>query len=157
MHIALVCLGCFVHLVLLYAIFDVYYASPLVKGTRPHPPTNGPAPATRLVLLTADGLRAQSFFDHPEITPFLHSIINEGGGAWGISRSHVPTESRPGHVALIAGFYEDVSAVTRGWKANPVTFDSLFNRSRTTWSWGSPDILPMFAQGNIPLISHSFI
>ncbi|XP_014629470.1 GPI ethanolamine phosphate transferase 1 isoform X2 [Glycine soja] len=142
----LVVLGVILHAVYMLSIFDIYFKTPIVHGVDPVTPRFA-APAKRLVLLVADGLRADKFFELDakgnQRAPFLRSII-ETQGRWGVSHARPPTESRPGHVAIIAGFYEDPSAVTKGWKANPVEFDSVFNRSRHTISFGSPDIVPIF-------------
>ncbi|XP_021905332.1 GPI ethanolamine phosphate transferase 1 [Carica papaya] len=152
-EIWLVILGVVLHAVYMLSIFDIYFKTPIVHGMDPVSPRFA-APAKRLVLLVADGLRADKFYEADSEgnyrAPFLRSVINNQG-RWGVSHARPPTESRPGHVSIIAGFYEDPSAVTKGWKANPVEFDSVFNRSRHTFAFGSPDIVPIFCGA----LSHS--
>lgn len=135
----LLLIGIVFHVVYLFSIFDIYFKSPLVHGMTPQKVPLA-APADRLVLFvgkllsdnngkthahlltwslclsnTADGLRADKIVEREgkDRAPYLRRVMQEQG-TWGVSHTRVPTESRPGHVAIIAGFYEDVSAVTTG-------------------------------------------
>ena len=65
MNWQLIVCGLLVHLVFFYSIFDIYFTSPLVHGMAPHV-TPLAAPARRLVLFVADGLRADKLFELDE-------------------------------------------------------------------------------------------
>ena len=133
-----------VHLVFVYATFDVYFQSPLVSGVE-RASTTIRAPAKRLVVIVADGARADAAFTR-DSTPHIQKIARELG-RWGVSHARAPTESRPGHVALLGGFYEDPSNIMKGWQANAVEFDHLLNQSTNAWAFGAPSVVPLFSDG----------
>jgi len=62
------------HLILIVSVFDIYFTSPIISGTEDYKPRTL-APASRLVLFVADGLRADTFFkqdsDAKSESPFL--------------------------------------------------------------------------------------
>lgn len=131
------------HLILLWGVLDVNFHSPIIQNL-PKIPVTEKGPAKRLLIFVADGLRFRTFRDN--IPPYLSDVIRLDG-IWGISHTRMPTESRPGNIAIVAGLYEDPSALFKGWKENPVDFDSVFNQSYLTWGWGSPDIISLFSKG----------
>ncbi|XP_076234121.1 GPI ethanolamine phosphate transferase 1 [Calliopsis andreniformis] len=135
--------GLMVHLILLWGVLDINFHSPIIQNL-PNVPVLEDAPAKRVVLFVADGLRFRTFNEAPP--KFLRHVMTNIG-SWGISHTRMPTESRPGIVAICAGLYEDPSAIFKGWKEYPVDFDSIFNQSHFTWAWGSPDIIPIFTKG----------
>jgi phosphatidylinositol glycan class N len=138
--------GILFHLAAIASIFDIYFKSPLSHGQRPvETMTN--APAKRLFFIIGDGLRADKCFamDGPDRArvPFLHRMASEVG-SFGVSHTRVPTESRPGHVAMLAGFYEDPSAVTKGWRENPVEYDHVVRGAQYAFVFGAPEIVGLF-------------
>ncbi|KAH6791094.1 sulfatase and phosphatidylinositolglycan class N domain-containing protein [Perilla frutescens var. frutescens] len=76
----LVILGVLLHAVYMLSIFDIYFKTPIVHGMEPVKPRFS-APAKRLLLLVADGLRADKFFE-----PDAH----KERGRWGVSHARPP-------------------------------------------------------------------
>lgn len=181
----LLLIGVAVHALYFLSVFDVYFRSPVEVSLLEPPPGSSATepvsherepPAHRLVLIVADGLRADTLFEFmgrderyharwddsadkarmahwdaakvswPRANQSYLRMIAEEVGSWGVAHTRVPTETRPGHVALVAGMYEDVSAVTRGWQANPTDFDHVFRHSTATYAWGHEDVVGLFAR-----------
>ncbi|KAL3279530.1 hypothetical protein HHI36_017039 [Cryptolaemus montrouzieri] len=141
--IIIIVLGICIHILLLLAAFDIYFNSSLENGMTPVKSTDDP-PSKRVILIVADGLRAQAIFDENEkITPFLTSI-RKTRGAWGVSHARLPTESRTNHVAILGGINEDPSAVFKKFQEFPVDYDSVLNESKNAWIIGTRDIIKLF-------------
>lgn len=127
--VRLLVVGLLFHLIYIGSVFDCYFTSPVVHGMRSYGSGDSVAASKRLVLIIGtflsllfikyisyfflgDGLRADLLFTpnaFPDIlgsdslgvvAPHLRSVV-ETRGAFGISHTRVPTESRPGHVAII--------------------------------------------------------
>jgi len=148
------------HAFLVWTIFQCCFTSPIVNGAQRFGLPSSHTPAKRLVLIVVDGLRADLLFTpngFPDslryqagsrvdvVAPHLRSII-QSRGAFGISHAKVPAESMPGHVAVAAGMHKDGSEGWL-WKTNSAAFDSVFNCSDRTYSFGSSDTVPMFSEG----------
>jgi GPI ethanolamine phosphate transferase 1 len=109
----------------------------------------------RVVLIVSDGLNANSFFNPKnEEDNYLLNLIKNKNAKWGISHTRVPTESRPCHLAMLGGFYEDMSNIFTGWKENKETFDTVFNKTKYVLQMGSPDVLNIFKGSNIESYSY---
>ncbi|XP_068916089.1 GPI ethanolamine phosphate transferase 1-like [Tenebrio molitor] len=145
----------FVHLLIMSAALDIYFSSPIDHGMTPVRSTDDP-PAKRVVFIVADGLRAEKIFGKGQAVKAPHlTKIRKMRAAWGTAYSRVPTESRTGYAALLAGVYEDPSALLLGWRRYPVDFDSVINQSTNSWSWGSPNVVRMFNKDNASHV-HSY-
>jgi phosphatidylinositol glycan class N len=168
----LLLLGVAFHVLCIFSVLDVYFQSTVENAIRSANYTSS-APAKRVIIFTLDGCRVDKLFKavatYPDRynleagpvladdtkdaalknsdghAPFLGDVMRRRG-CWGVSHNHAPTESRPCHVALTAGMYEDPQAVSTSWKRHPLPFDSVFNQSSSAFIFGNKDVAPMLAR-----------
>ncbi|KAL0272555.1 UNVERIFIED_CONTAM: hypothetical protein PYX00_005483 [Menopon gallinae] len=147
--------GVLVHIIFLFAVFDIYFKSTVIVGIAPINNTIPPV-GKRVVVISADGLRADSLFDKEtarikNLTEYVRGIMEEKG-TWGLSESHVPTESRPGHVAMLAGFYEDPSAVTKG---DVMEYDNwVFREFKSFLESSADNVKPLLQKSGVLIFLH---
>ncbi|XP_030373818.1 GPI ethanolamine phosphate transferase 1-like [Scaptodrosophila lebanonensis] len=139
------------HLLLFGSILKVYFNSTLVSGLHPQLTLREQGlepPADRIVVFLVDGLRAKSFFaKNCTYFPHLQKLFVEQGLV-GVAHVALPPRTRPGHLALFGGFYEDHSQVLIKFKEAPGSFDTVFNRSHSAYGW-SCDFVTNFLSNSL--------
>ncbi|WAR02493.1 PIGN-like protein [Mya arenaria] len=139
----LITAGFLLHVAWMIAVFDIYFMTTILplsaKHSSPIPP-----PAKRVVYIVADGLRADKMLmlqpDGSTPAPFIRSVCEEKG-SWGVSWTGMPSATRPGHVAMTAGFFEDPTSVAKDISGGAIDFDTVFAETRYTWTWDTPKFL----------------
>ena len=78
------------HIAVLLAIFSIYFTTPILQGIAPEASAHPSPPASRVVLISADGMRADALFGGcgPNECAFLHGVAATRG-RWGVSHTHV--------------------------------------------------------------------
>ncbi|XP_022214689.2 GPI ethanolamine phosphate transferase 1 [Drosophila obscura] len=138
-----------VHILLLGCIIHIYFQSTIVAHLEPQktlPELGLQPPADRLVVFIAHGLRAESFFSgNCSGVPHIQQLF-EKQGIVGISSGLAPTMTRPGLIAMFAGFTEDPQTAITNFMWNPTPFDSVFNRSRIAIGWVPKTVADYFTR-----------
>ncbi|XP_017101995.2 GPI ethanolamine phosphate transferase 1 [Drosophila bipectinata] len=151
-----------VHLLLLGSILSIYFQSTVLSGLNRVPDLRDlglEPPADRLVVFVSDGLRAASVFEDncsnvPDLQSFFEDFV-----VVGISKASSPTVTRPGHIAMFAGFVEDPAAALTNFGWNPTNYDTVFNQSRNAFGWMDKVVADIFTQlpnGGKPLHFKTF-
>ncbi|EDV43897.1 uncharacterized protein Dana_GF16287 [Drosophila ananassae] len=127
-----------VQLLLLGSLLSTYFQPTQLPGLVPQKTMSElgfKAPADRLVVFLIDGLSGITFLaDNGSNVPDLRDLYRQHG-RMAISHSTAPTMTRTGHIAIFGGLHEDPSAALVYYNYNPLHFDTVFNRSRTTIGW----------------------
>ncbi|XP_052802764.1 GPI ethanolamine phosphate transferase 1-like [Mya arenaria] len=139
----LITAGFLLHVAWMIAVFDIYFMTTILPlSTKHNSPI--PPPAKRVVYIVADGLRADKMLmlqpDGSTPAPFIRSVCEEKG-SWGVSWTGMPSATRPGHVAMTAGFFEDPTSVAKDISGGAIDFDTVFAETRYTWTWDTPKFL----------------
>ena len=149
-----------VHALLIYAMFDVHFLTPLVHGMEPTSADFRRRPRRRLVVIVADGLRADRLFeleDRPRrrtLTPrafparrSLHRVAREDGPLGQSATPGRPRNLAPGSSPSSPAFTRTRAPSRRVGTPTPWSSTTLLNQSSAAWAIGAPSVVPLFASG----------
>uniref|UniRef100_A0A0N5B704 GPI ethanolamine phosphate transferase 1 n=1 Tax=Strongyloides papillosus TaxID=174720 RepID=A0A0N5B704_STREA len=143
------------HQILLFAPFTIFFTTPILNIKRSHEvSTHGLA--KRLVIFSAGGVKESVFYKNLPNIKFLNKLINEGRALFGVGETYLPThDTRANYIASTAGVYEDVLGMIL--KTNPVKIDTIFDRARKSFLFGSQNVIKLFDKNTDNIKTFPFI